>query len=394
MFILILGATLVSTPREGDYDQDRSKLIIFSHAKHVGEFGMACIDCHDAAKTSTLASDNLLSKKTNCQSCHEEQLNTNCTYCHTSDDPATYVAFASPRRELRFPHDVHATDENMACETCHAGMDKVDRAGVRNVPSKATCNTCHDDRKLSNACELCHTNFASLRPKGHDRTDFAREHKFLARVSTAMCGACHTQESCMDCHNGVQLQRVNVPGRDLMTTRSPRLIAIDRGQGSALAKVHDLNFRFTHGAFAKGRISDCQSCHNQAQERTCVQCHEAGGNITQVNFKPATHLQGGFATLGVGSGGGAHAQLARRDIESCASCHDVQGADPTCITCHADPDGIRGTNPKTHVRGFLRGTNGPWHSDPGSACFVCHSDPNARVGGMKGQGFCGYCHAQ
>jgi hypothetical protein len=198
----------------------------------------------------------------------------------------------------------------------------------------------------------------------------------------------------MDCHNGVQLQTVNVPGRDLMTTRSPRLIAIDRGQGSALAKVHDLNFRFTHGAFAKGRISDCQSCHNQAQERTCVECHEAGGNITQVNFKPATHLQAGFATLGVGSGGGAHAQLARRDIESCASCHDVQGADPTCITCHVDPDGIRGTNPKTHVRGFLRGTDGPWHSDPGSACFVCHSDPNARVGGMKGQGFCGYCHAQ
>lgn len=60
-----------------------------------------------------------------------------------------------------------------------------------------------------------------------------------------------------------------------------------------------------------------------------------------------------FKTLGVGSGGGDHATLAKRDIERCMSCHDVNGADPTCITCHFDADGIKGTNPKTHPVGFM-----------------------------------------
>jgi hypothetical protein len=36
--------------------------------------------------------------------------------------------------------------------------------------------------------------------------------------------------------------------------------------------------------------------------------------------------------------------------------------------------------------------HGDWHSDPGSSCYVCHADPNARVNGTKGVGFCSYCH--
>ncbi|MBI3579527.1 MAG: hypothetical protein HY089_08995 [Ignavibacteriales bacterium] len=111
-----------------------------------------------------------------------------------------------------------------------------------------------------------------------------------------------------------------------------------------------------------------------------------------MRFKPATHQEAGFVTLGVGSGGGKHASLARRDIESCASCHDAQGADPTCTTCHTDPDGIKGNDPKSHARGFMMDSEGAWHSDPGATCYTCHTDPNARVGGIKGQGFCGYCH--
>jgi len=76
------------------------------------------------------------------------------------------------------------------------------------------------------------------------------------------------------------------------------------------------------------------------------------------------------------------------------SCHDVQGADPTCIQCHVDPDGIKGTDARTHTPGFMASAeDGNWHSDPGSSCFVCHTDANARVSGVKGAGFCGYCHS-
>jgi hypothetical protein len=114
--------------------------------------------------------------------------------------------------------------------------------------------------------------------------------------------------------------------------------------------------------------------------------------VNQLKFKPATHLQAGFVAIGVGSGGGMHGTLAKRDIESCASCHDTEGADPVCITCHMDPDGIKGNDPKSHARGFMMGEKGSWHSDPGSPCYTCHTDANARVDGLRGRGFCGYCH--
>jgi len=108
---------------------------------------------------------------------------------------------------------------------------------------------------------------------------------------------------------------------------------------------------------------------------------------------PASHKAPNFVTIGVGTGGGGHATLARRDIERCAGCHDVQGADANCILCHVDNDGIKGTNPKTHIRGFMKSSgDGDWHNDLGSVCYSCHTDANAKPNGKKGIGFCSYCH--
>ena len=67
-----------------------------------------------------------------------------------------------------------------------------------------------------------------------------------------------------------------------------------------------------------------------------------------------------------------------------------QGADPTCLTCHVDNDGIKGTNPKTHPGGFMKDAHGDWHSDPGSVCFNCHVGASPQS--PSGIGFCGYCH--
>ena len=105
---------------------------------------------------------------------------------------------------------------------------------------------------------------------------------------------------------------------------------------------------------------------------------------------PASHLKPNFTTIGVGTGGGEHAILARRDIESCVACHDVQGGDPTCITCHTDNDGIKGTNPKTHPANFMHDDHGDWHNNPGSICFNCHIGASPST--PAGVGFCGYCH--
>jgi hypothetical protein len=363
----------------------------FLHETHVAGAGIQCVECHDAAPRSSLSSDNLLSTKANCQSCHEEQLNEQCMYCHTSDDPSTYKKLTTIDRELIFAHQLHTAEtNNLQCETCHTYLDRKKDFVGELVPAMSTCTTCHNGTQQSNACESCHTNLVNLRPADHDRTDFMREHKRLARLGSTTCATCHTQESCNDCHLTAGLTAPDNSGRDLGTTRSPRINTIDRGKSSSLTFVHDLNFKFTHGLAAKGKTSDCQTCHRQ--EEFCSSCHAGGGNVNQNAFKPAWHRETGFVTIGVGTGGGSHASRARRDLESCASCHGVEATDPTCTTCHTDTDGVRGTDPKTHQRGFMRTVNGPWHTDQGSTCFVCHTDANARVGGARGSGFCGYCH--
>jgi len=389
LIVLIVGSSVLLTSREVLHKADHSKIIKFSHQFHISTAGVGCADCHDAATTSRLSADNLLSKKPNCQSCHEEQLESNCTYCHTSEDPSDYLPLTPAPRSIIFSHELHLTKE-VSCESCHKGLDKVDYAGPANLPPMETCNTCHDAAQASNMCETCHSNLAALRPVEHNRTDFVREHKRIVRLDDRSCAGCHTHDSCQDCHSRVGLQATAASGRDLASPMSPRLFGIDRGQTMALTKVHDLNFRFTHGIAAKAKIMDCATCHSSRE--FCSTCHAAGGHVNQLKFKPDSHRQPLFKTIGVGSGGGLHAQLARRDIETCAACHDAQGADPTCVTCHTDADGIKGTDAKTHARGFMRSVSGEWHSDPGASCYICHSDANARPQGIKGIGFCSYCH--
>lgn len=385
---IVVGVSAVTASVEGPTSTEQNG-IKFSHKFHVQETGIACADCHTKVTTSKLAGDQLRPDHTNCESCHQEQLENSCTTCHTSEDPLSYAAAPAVDRELVFSHQQHL-EQGTACVTCHVGVDQLEEPAGHHVPTMATCNTCHDDVQATNACEVCHTNLASLRPVEHNRVDFLKEHKKVAQRMDANCASCHTEESCSDCHNGSDLQQVNVPGTDLTGERGPRTFAISRGQGMRLTKVHDLNFRYTHGLAAKGKSSECQTCHES--QSFCSTCHMAGGDVNQAAFRPAGHNLAGFVTIGVGSGGGEHARMAKRDIESCASCHDPEAADPTCVTCHVDPDGIKGTQAKTHERGFMADVEGDWHKDPGTNCYVCHTDANARPGGVKGQKFCGYCH--
>ena len=179
---------------------------------------------------------------------------------------------------------------------------------------------------------------------------------------------------------------------DFYTPYSPHKFTDSKNMQN-LERVHGLDYRFTHGIDAKGKESTCMTCHET--ETFCVECHNSsGGDFAMGGFTPVSHQAPDFIILGVGSGGGEHAKLARRDIESCSSCHDVEGADPSCILCHVDPDGIKGTNPRTHQIGFMRDQEGDWHSDYNSLCYNCHTDANANPNGIKGNGFCGYCHTQ
>lgn len=339
--ILIIAAGLSLAMKEPfnrmSNDEDRSKLIKFTHKFHIQEAGAECEACHYAAKTSKLSSDNLLGDHQSCESCHEEKVSSECGFCHV--DPENIVAIENPVRELTFSHENH-TVKSIKCETCHEGLAQTVYATSANMPEMSTCTTCHTKTNISTECTACHTDFTGLIPKDHLGGNFKKDHKRLTRLgeTNISCSTCHTENFCQDCHSGIELKGFS-SYKDLMTEPSPRMPLKDSPRESKLRQVHELNYRFTHAIDARSKRLDCYSCHEQ--QTFCAECHQAGGNINQGKIRPKNHDETGFKTIGKMSGGGLHARLAKRDIESCMSCHDVEGADPVCMMCHTENGGVR-----------------------------------------------------
>ncbi len=364
------------------------KIIKFSHSLHSGLAD--CQACHSKVSESTSMKDRLLPNHDNCKDCHDTEDQEQCKTCHIDDNYEPLIQHSS---EILFNHSLHINQQKMACETCHKGISKVDYAfqAEQPFPVMADCYTCHNDRAVAtSACENCHISTADLKPQNHRTADFIKEHKFAANKFDADCIMCHdsNNNSCVECHTANNIiTETNAPD-NFYQPYAPNNF-VDGSQMQKLNRVHDLNYRYIHGIDAKSQRFNCQSCHQI--ETFCAECHQAeGGDFSMGGITPASHLKPGFFTFGPGTGGGEHAILARRDIESCVSCHDVQGADPTCITCHMDADGIKGTNSKTHPTGFMKDEEGDWHTSQGSICFNCHT--SASPSSQPGTGFCGYCH--
>ena len=367
---------------------DNKKIIKFDHKLHVADQGIACEDCHVKAKNSVSAKDNLNPSKKNCESCHDVKDEKECKTCHYDN---VYKKLRASNTGLIFSHKQHSSQK---CTDCHRDLDKVKFSGeaASGFPKMESCYSCHNDRKATSECAACHTDLTELVPKNHKKPNFLNEHTNVTGVSASNqnCMMCHSDNFCQVCHSSKSYNGRNEAGNFFAPyyTRDGAQ-RIDRGNLQKLTTAHELNYRLTHGLDAGQKTHECKTCHEPAT--FCAPCHQNGGEVLTGSV-PKSHSEPNFVILGVNSGGGLHATIAKRDIERCQSCHDVQGADPVCVKCHYDNDGIKGTNPKTHESGFMNDENGYWHSNKGANCYVCHTDPNARPNGVSGLGFCGYCH--
>jgi hypothetical protein len=387
--ICFLTIAAIDSNGSGNNEKTNKDIIKFSHKAH--KEVTDCASCHTAVSESATLTARLLPEKSVCATCHDVNDDKNCTFCHYEDK---FEPLIQKKAELIFNHKFHLTNQKLVCETCHKGLDYVkysfESAALK--PSMAICADCHNGKSVAvNECESCHISTAGLLPADHKEVGFLRSHKFNALKEKSQCQMCHDNSFCESCHASTTMITEKNTSRDFVTPYSPNKF-IDNTKQQNLTRVHDLNFRFTHGIDAKGKTSECVTCHQT--ETFCAECHDSKkGDFSLEGTLPASHKAVNFTTIGVGTGGGQHAVLARRDIESCTACHDVQGSDPVCILCHTDPDGVKGTNPKTHASGFAKGLDrGDWHTDFGSVCYTCHRDANARPNGVRGVGFCGYCH--
>jgi hypothetical protein len=314
--------------------------IIFSHQFHIKEVEVECATCHITAEKSKNSDDRLLPDMDICADCHDIEDDDLCGSCHNNSDEPEGISIAP--REILFNHQRH-TSMGVDCVYCHDRVAGSQKTESGRLPPMKLCFGCHDGLKVNNECELCHGDNIMLTDI-HPR-DWRSTHGDEALVDKDYCMQCHRHErDCQNCHQGDNLT----------------------------GNIHQLNYMFNHGLEAGSEIVDCTTCHDN--RNFCVACHEGENRI------PLLHSSPGWLAN--------HGQAAKNDIENCASCHETDIVTCALAGCHADFDGIRGTDTRIHGDALSRfESEVEWHDGYNYFCFECHTDTS-----VKGQGFCGYCH--
>jgi len=382
LFIVISMGLAAAAAAPQQQKETRKKYIKFSHTFHIDDLGVDCVDCHSAVETSAAASDNNLAHKDDCYACHDgDAAGNECELCHY--DPDNAVDFPNPAREILFNHQHHITlveEDGESCTKCHGGLENVDYATDENMPAMAACAACHDNTDAAQYCESCHTKLPALRPKSHN-TVWIQRHDDAVRSTSEDCALCHSFNYCQECHDGARLAGITAGVSDKITPYAVQNWGV---RNLILSRNHGLNYRYTHALEAKSKIERCQLCHET--EDFCVSCHQSAFETG----KPQWHggADWGAIAYGRGTGGGRHAQMAKRDIAMCASCHDANGEDPACLLCHMDRTPGRNNDLRTHSNNLYKGVRGAWHGDDSYVCFTCHINANRK----DPSGFCAYCH--
>ncbi|HEY3308846.1 MAG TPA: hypothetical protein VGJ93_10375 [Desulfuromonadaceae bacterium] len=187
-------------------------------------------------------------------------------------------------------------------------------------------------------CNACHKG-EGIAPN-HD-TDFIRGHRVLASKAGNNCKQCHEQKWCLDCHQGGgtgdDLARENF-GRDYKP------------------KSHRSDFISLHPLKAQDNPQQCYRCHDA--KAFCNSCHS---RFPKGSLRIKSHLMLGESHQTTSWAIGEHSTEARRNLQSCQTCHPEGDV---CIKCHSSGK----TRP--HPRGWKAG-NLKDRSN-GKVCQKCH----------------------
>ncbi|RKY87686.1 hypothetical protein DRQ09_04065 [candidate division KSB1 bacterium] len=282
IFILTAAVIVFSKPPGTD--------LKFSHKYHIVEVEVECSDCHSAADTSLLSTDNLLPDHKTCSECHE--IEDNCKLCHKNEETASAV----PRIQnyiANFPHIKHKSDK-LSCEKCHSRIKESESIAEKHLPKMSVCTDCHNDVSRTDYCFTCHSKGENLTPPDHELA-WKKQHGIASYMSSNNCAECHTKNFCIDCHRKDNLDH----------------------------KTHPLNYVNIHGIYAKGNKDNCYTCHEELS--FCIDCHR------QKMVMPRNHASANWSNR---TTGGAHARAAKLDLDSCIGCHSDINGNPVCIECH------------------------------------------------------------
>lgn len=321
----------------------------FSHPEHLTELA-----CGGPGQPKCLS----------CASCHAVETGVSklpsaevCQRCHAPGERALLAAAPPPEdrelsvaRTVSFNHAEHLAMPKLQgqCVPCHGGVVAGESAAPASpFPDMKSCFRCHEHQEQWDRaeCAPCHekSTLSRLMPETFLRHDaaFQRRHGTAAREARAMCQSCHTEASCNDCHDVSQGLRVE--------RREPE--RIDR------RFAHPGDYLGVHAIEAKSQPGRCLSCHTT---ESCDACHARRGVSGNAVNGASPHPR---AWMGSNPNDrDFHGRAARRDILTCAACHD-QGPATNCVLCHKV--GGSGGNPHPHGWKSAR-------SESAAMCRYCH----------------------
>jgi hypothetical protein len=256
-----------------------------------------------------------------------------------------------PEPELKISHADHLKVVKDDCARCHTSLpEPAPAAAAYTAPRMATCLGCHNHQDDYDAgkCEQCHKDLSryALRPLtasfSHE-AGWLRGHKRVARSEAETCAKCHEQTFCADCH--------------AKTVAAP--IELEYPERVDREFIHRGDYLTKHTLDARSEPETCARCHGTS---FCQSCHVAQ-NLTPDAPNPRSPHPPGWAFP---TSADFHGPAARRDINSCAACHD-QGARSNCVGCHK----VGGVGGNPHPPGWTD-RHGPAEINTNSMCRTCH----------------------
>lgn len=321
--------------------EDEYKLA-FSHSLHVAENGMACADCHGKLVDGRFSAPTHAS----CKECHGDWVESTtvdaktCGMCHKIRDLRS-LSLEKPPLKAETPASaafVHSAALSNRCADCHEPVldKKADRVpGMTRTMKLAMREKAH---RWGLDCAVCHVDMDTRTAPQNHRRNWTRRHGALGTEPDNVCGVCHREESCRECH------QVTLP-----------------------ASHNNLWRLKTHGIQGAWDRERCLVCH---QQDSCDACH--------ADTRPQSHKAGW-------------------ERSHCYSCHTSQSAGTGCAVCHEA--GID-THPNPHLAGWRSQHCNNCHLGTPEAeqCGVCHeggasiaNHPSPHGGGWREQ-HCASCH--
>ena len=283
------------------------------------------------------------------------------------------------KARLAFSHNLHVTENGMACTDCHGKMT----AGQFAAAGHAACKECHGDwidtKEIgAKTCGVCHkVKDLKALPKAEvakAATNTVAEAGSVFRHSDALTNRC------AECHGALLDKKLSqVPE----LTRAEKIRIRERAHRWGLSCIachedmnrttpppsHSQNWTRRHGTLGTEPDNACGMCHTK---ESCRECHQV--------TKPASHND--LWRLKT------HGTQAAWDRRRCQVCH----REDTCTACHAD------TRPQSHNAGWQQNHCLNCHpsQSTGTGCTMCHkvaieSHPNPHAAGWLNT-HCDNCH--